>query len=163
MKVIAAIVLGQHPGRLVRIAQCPIEIDDRVERVRLPQPLVDFLANRFALRVPRAGKERLVLERSERGDDDLYSRAWPRTAGASAPIICGAVTSSSGLPLRFRRSLVPSMMTAWVTPGCASTSRSKRRRPLSPRISCRIRFPPSPWFITAIGRPLCRAMSRRAS
>src|SRR5262245_65092761 len=58
---------------MVRIAQCPIEIDDRVERVRLPQPLVDFLANRFALRVPRAGKEGLVLERDERADDDLYS------------------------------------------------------------------------------------------
>src|SRR5262249_61841674 len=58
---------------MVRIAQCPIEIDDPVERVGLPQPLVDFLANRFALRVPRAGKERLVLERDKRADDDLYS------------------------------------------------------------------------------------------
>ena len=51
---------------------------------------------------------------------------------------------------------------ACVTPGCASTSRSKRRRPLSPRMSCRMRLPPSPLFMTPIGRPP-RATRRRAS
>ena len=84
----------------------------------------------------------------------LMPALWARTA------ICAArrssarpVTSSSGLAQRLRRSLVPSMTMACVTPGCASTSRSKRRRPLSPRISCRMRLPPSPLFMTPIGRP----------
>ncbi len=50
-----------------------------------------------------------------------------------------------------------------VTPGWAMTSRSKRRNPLSPRMSCRMRLPPRPWFMTPIGRPPQRACSRRAS
>ncbi len=33
------------------------------------------------------------------------------------------------------------------------TSRSNRFRPLSPRRSCRMRLPPSPLFMTPIGRP----------
>jgi hypothetical protein len=37
------------------------------------------------------------------------------------------------LAQRLRRSLVPSITIAWVTPGWTSTSRSKRRSPLSPR------------------------------
>jgi len=63
----------------------------------------------------------------------LMPALWARTVIWCSPaIICSAVASSSGLAQRLRRSLVPSMTIACVTPGCASTSRSKRRRPLSP-------------------------------
>src|SRR5438270_4669243 len=70
VKVVAAIVDRQHPGRMVRIAQGLVEIDDRVEGVALAQPLVDLLADRLALGVPGAGQERLVLEWRQRGADD---------------------------------------------------------------------------------------------
>ena len=87
----------------------------------------------------------------------LMPRACARSAICFRPaIICSAVTSSSGFAQRLRRSLVPSITIACVTPGCASTSRSKRRRPLSPRMSCRMRLPPRPWFITPIARPRVR-------
>src|SRR5216683_1004827 len=94
----------------------------------------------------------------------LMSRVRARTASCFRPaIIASAVTSSSGLAQRLRRSLVPSITIACVTPGWTSTSRSNRRSPLSPRMSCRIRLPPSPWFMTAIGRPPVRACRRRES
>src|SRR5256885_15371855 len=70
VKVVAAIVDRQHPGRMVRIAQGLVEIDDRVEGVALAQPLVDLLADRLALRIPGAGQEGLVLERGQRAADD---------------------------------------------------------------------------------------------
>src|SRR5713226_6897268 len=61
VKVVAAIVDRQHPGRMVGIAQRLVEIDDRVEGVGLAQPLVDLLADCLALGVPGAGQEGLVL------------------------------------------------------------------------------------------------------
>src|SRR5213594_2241944 len=70
VKVVAAIVDRQHPGRMVGIAQRPVEIDDRVEGVGLAQPLVDRLAHRLALRVPGAGEEGLILEWGQRAADD---------------------------------------------------------------------------------------------
>src|SRR5438552_13568610 len=70
VKVVAAIVDRQHPGRMVRIAQGLVEIDDRVEGVALAQPLVDLLADRLALRIPGAGQEGLVLEWRQRAADD---------------------------------------------------------------------------------------------
>src|SRR5438477_1051517 len=70
VKVVAAIVDRQHPGRMIAIAQGLVEIGDRVERVALAQPLVDLLADRLALGVPGAGQERLVLEWRQRGADD---------------------------------------------------------------------------------------------
>src|SRR5262249_45702187 len=60
VKVVAAIVHRQHPGRMVGIAQRPVEIDDGVEGVGLAQPLVDLLADRLALWIPGAGQEGLV-------------------------------------------------------------------------------------------------------
>src|SRR3989441_11432459 len=70
VEVVAAIVDRQHPGRMVGIAQGLVEIDDRVEGVRLAQPLIDLLADRLALRIPGAGKEGLVLEWRQRAADD---------------------------------------------------------------------------------------------
>src|SRR3989440_3692005 len=64
VKVVAAIVDRQHPGRMIGVTQRPVEIDDRVEAIGLAQPLVDLLAHRLAPGVPGAGQERLVLERS---------------------------------------------------------------------------------------------------
>src|SRR2546421_8833935 len=70
VKVVAAIVDRQHPGRMVAIAQGLVEIDDRVEDVGLAQPLIDLLADRLALRIPGAGQGGLVLECRQRAADD---------------------------------------------------------------------------------------------
>src|SRR5436309_2448632 len=70
VKVVAAIVDRQHPGRMVGIAEGLLEIDDRVEGAGLAQPLIDLLADRLALRIPGAGKEGLVLEWRQRAADD---------------------------------------------------------------------------------------------
>ena len=63
------------------------------------------------------------------------------------------VTSSSGLALRLRRSLVPSMTIAWVDAGLGEHVAVEAPEPAVAAQSCRMRLPPSPWFITAIGRP----------
>src|SRR5207245_704919 len=67
VKVVAAVVDRQHPGRMVGIAQGPVEVGDRVEGVGLAQPVVDRLADRLALAIPGAGQKRLVLERRQGG------------------------------------------------------------------------------------------------
>src|SRR5207248_412643 len=70
VQMVAAVVDRQHARQMVGIAQSPVEIDDRVERVRLAQPVVDLLPDLLALGIPGAGQERLVLERRQRGGDD---------------------------------------------------------------------------------------------
>src|SRR5437016_2542521 len=70
VKVVAAVVDRQHPGRMVGIAQGPVEVGERVEGVGLAQPVVDRLADRLALGIPGAGQKRLVLERRQGGGDD---------------------------------------------------------------------------------------------
>src|SRR3954453_22120928 len=153
MQAIAAIVLRPHLGRVFGIAHRGVEIGDAIKGAALPDPFVDRDPVRFAGRVPGICHEGLVAERGQGSADDLDPGAVRPQRHLAQAIICSPVTSSSGLAQRLRRSLVPSMTMTWVTPGAASTSRSKRLTPLSPRMSCRMRLPPSPWFITPIGRP----------
>src|SRR5262249_61790092 len=71
VEMVAAVVDRQHLGRMVGIAQRPVEVGDPVEALALPQPVIDRLAHGLAPRVPGAGQEGLVLERRERAPDDL--------------------------------------------------------------------------------------------
>src|SRR5437879_128128 len=71
VKVVAAVVDRQHAGRMVRIAQGLVEVDDRVEGAAVADPGVDRLALGLALRGPGAGKKRLVLERRQGAAEHL--------------------------------------------------------------------------------------------
>jgi hypothetical protein len=134
MQAITAIVDRQHLDWVLGVAKGEIEIRNTVERAALAERVVDGGSMLFARRVPGADLIGLVAERGQGRADQLDAAVCARTAICFSPaIICAAVTSSSGLAQRLRRSLVPSITIAWVTPGCASTSRSKRRKPLGPR------------------------------
>src|SRR5215831_14171129 len=71
VEVVAAVVDRQHPRRMRWVAQCFVEVDDRIECSAVADPGVDRLALGFALRSPGPGKERLVLVRCQGAPEDL--------------------------------------------------------------------------------------------
>ena len=108
MQVVAAVVDRQHLRRMLRIAQRPLEIDDRVEGVALADPRLTAwrTASRAGFQAP--GRKVSFSNGVSVPPKTLIPRAWPRRASCCKPaIICAAVTSSSGFARRLRRSLVP--------------------------------------------------------
>src|SRR5579884_66788 len=75
VQVVAAIVDRQHAGRMLGVAQGPVEIDDGVEGAALADPAVELLARLLALRRPGAGQEGLVLERRQGRREDPEAAA----------------------------------------------------------------------------------------
>src|SRR6185295_5187132 len=74
MKMVAAVIRRRDDGRIVRIGNNAVEVDDRIEGAAGPDPVIDsetphlFVSREIALVGPPGER---VLERRQRGADHL--------------------------------------------------------------------------------------------
>ena len=65
MQVVPTVVLREEPCRLIGVSRGGIEVEDRIVLAARPDPFVELLSYRFALRCPVSGDSR-SLERCKR-------------------------------------------------------------------------------------------------